>query len=306
VIKLIKSRVRTAFHGFHEKYKPQIEEIKYAFQLIRRSPLTLIGFVIILSMVFLAITAPYIVPYPEDVVGVAHLDQRLQPPSSQHFFGLDDMGRDIFSRVIYGCRISLQIGILVIVISASIGTLAGAMAGYFKSNVDFIIMRITDTFLAIPSLILALAIAAALGTGLVNLMLAISIAWWPWYARLVRAQALSLSEATFIEAAKAMGVSDRKIVLRHIIPNCIAPIAVQASLDLGYVILTAASLGFLGLGAQPPAAEWGLMVSIGRGFFPIWWWNATFPGLAIFIAVLGFNLLGDGIRDILDPKLRRR
>jgi peptide/nickel transport system permease protein len=257
-------------------------------------------------MAFLAITAPYIVPYPEDVKGVAHLKQRLQPPSSQHFFGLDEMGRDIFSRVLYGCRISLQIGIMVIIIAATIGTLAGAMAGYYKGWVDFFIMRITDTFLAIPSLILALAIAAALGTGLVNLMLAISLAWWPWYARLVRAQALSLSEATFIEAAKAMGVSDRKIVLRHIIPNCIAPIAVQASLDLGYVILTAASLGFLGLGAQPPAAEWGLMVSIGRGFFPSWWWIATFPGLAIFIAVLGFNLLGDGIRDILDPKLRRR
>lgn len=306
MIKLIKSRVRTALHGFLEKNQPKIEEFKYALHLIRRSPLTLVGFVIILSMAFLAITAPYIVPYPEDVKGVAHLKQRLQPPSSQHLFGLDEMGRDIFSRVLYGCRISLQIGIMVIIIAATIGTLAGAMAGYYKGWVDFFIMRITDTFLAIPSLILALAIAAALGTGLVNLMLAISLAWWPWYARLVRAQALSLSEATFIEAAKAMGVSDRKIVLRHIIPNCIAPIAVQASLDLGYVILTAASLGFLGLGAQPPAAEWGLMVSIGRGFFPSWWWIATFPGLAIFIAVLGFNLLGDGIRDILDPKLRRR
>jgi len=303
---LIRSRFRTFLHDFIEENKPRIAEFKYTLHLIRRSPLTLAGFLIVLAIVVLAIIAPYIAPYPEDIIGFAHLERRLQPPSRQHWFGLDEMGRDIFSRVIYGCRISLEIGILVIVISASIGTIAGALAGYYRGWIDFIIMRVTDTFLALPSLILALAIAAALGTGLFNLMVAIAIAWWPWYARLVRAQALSLSEATFIEAAKAMGVSDLKIVLRHVIPNCIAPIIVQASLDLGYVILTAASLGFLGLGAQPPAAEWGLMVSIGRGFFPNWWWIATFPGLAIFISILGFNLLGDGIRDVLDPKLRRR
>lgn len=303
---MIKSRFRTFFHDIIEKNGPRIEEFKYTLYLIRRSPLTLVGFLIVLIMIILAIVAPYIAPYPEDIIGFAHLEKRLQPPSQQHWFGLDEMGRDIFSRVIFGCRISLEIGILVIIISASIGTIAGALAGYYRGWVDFIIMRITDTFLALPSLILALAIAAAIGTGLFNLMVAIAIAWWPWYARLVRAQALSLSEATFIEAAKAMGVTDFRIVLRHVIPNCIAPIVVQASLDLGYVILTAASLGFLGLGAQPPAAEWGLMVSIGRGFFPNWWWIATFPGLAIFISVLGFNLLGDGIRDVLDPKLRRR
>lgn len=293
---MIKSRFRTFFHDIIEKNGPRIEEFKYTLYLIRRSPLTLVGFLIVLIMIILAIVAPYIAPYPEDIIGFAHLEKRLQPPSQQHWFGLDEMGRDIFSRVIFGCRISLEIGILVIIISASIGTIAGALAGYYRGWVDFIIMRITDTFLALPSLILALAIAAAIGTGLFNLMVAIAIAWWPWYARLVRAQALSLSEATFIEAAKAMGVTDFRIVLRHVIPNCIAPIVVQASLDLGYVILTAASLGFLGLGAQPPAAEWGLMVSIGRGFFPNWWWIATFPGLAIFISVLGFNLLGDGIR----------
>ncbi len=303
---MIRSRFQTFLHDFIEDNKPRIEEFKYTLYLIRRSPLTLAGFLIVLAIVVLAIIAPYIAPYPEDIIGFAHLERRLQPPSRQHWFGLDEMGRDIFSRVIFGCRISLEIGILVIAISASIGTFAGALAGYYRGWVDFIIMRVTDTFLALPSLILALAIAAALGTGLFNLMVAIAIAWWPWYARLVRAQALSLSEATFIEAAKAMGVRDLKIVLRHVIPNCIAPIVVQASLDLGYVILTAASLGFLGLGAQPPAAEWGLMVSIGRGFFPNWWWIATFPGLAIFISVLGFNLLGDGIRDVLDPKLRRR
>ncbi|MFQ6125465.1 MAG: ABC transporter permease [Candidatus Heimdallarchaeota archaeon] len=293
---MIKSRFRTFFHDIIEKNGPRIEEFKYTLYLIRRSPLTLVGFLIVLIMIILAIVAPYIAPYPEDIIGFAHLEKRLQPPSQQHWFGLDEMGRDIFSRVIFGCRISLEIGILVIIISASIGTIAGALAGYYRGWVDFIIMRITDTFLALPSLILALAIAAAIGTGLFNLMVAIAIAWWPWYARLVRAQALSLSEATFIEAAKAMGVTDFRIVLRHVIPNCIAPIVVQASLDLGYVILTAASLGFLGLGAQPPAAEWGLMVSIGRGFFPNWWWITTFPGLAIFISVLGFNLLGDGIR----------
>jgi peptide/nickel transport system permease protein len=255
--------------------------------------------------VFLAIASPYIAPYPGDFEYGEHLESRLQFPSLAHPFGTDEMGRDIFSRVLYGTRISLTIGLVVMTIAIPIGVLLGALAGYVGGVLDETIMRITDIFLSVPSLVLALAIAASFGPSLPNSMAAISLVWWPWYARLVRGQTLSLKEQDFVEAARSIGVSTNKILMRHIIPNCIAPIVVQGSLDFGYAILTAASLGFLGVGAQPPTAEWGLMVSYGRHFFPSWWWVTTFPGLAIFVCVLGFNLLGDGLRDVLDPRLRR-
>lgn len=303
-------KMKFTFHNFIrrliEENKYKVKEVKYILYLVRRSPLTFIGFLLIFLTVICAVLAPYIVPYPQSIKGIANLKERLQPPNPQHIFGTDEMGRDIFSRVLYGCRLSIQIGLTVVVIAASIGVILGALAGYYGGYIGFVIMRVTDVFLSLPSLILALAVAAVLGPSLSNAMIAIAIAWWPWYARLVRAQTLSIKESTFVEAAKALGLGNLRIIYRHIIPHCIAPIVVQATLDLGYVILTAASLGFLGLGAQPPMPEWGLMVSIGRLYFPKWWWAATFPGLAIFISVLGFNLFGDGIRDILDPKLRRR
>jgi peptide/nickel transport system permease protein len=286
--------------------KRVIKEARYMIYLIRGSPLTVFGFLLVFLLLICAILSPYIIPYPEAIKGTVNLEKRLQPPNMQHIFGTDEMGRDIFSRVLYGCRFSVQIGIVVIAIAAVIGITLGAFSGYFGGAIDFLIMRITDIFLALPSLVLALAIGAVLGPSLFNTMIAIATAWWPWYARLVRAQTLSIREATFVEAAKAMGVGNIRIIFRHIIPHCIAPIIVQATLDMGYVILTAASLGFLGLGAQPPTPEWGLMISIGKAYFPNAWWVAFFPGLAIFISVLGFNLLGDGLRDILDPRLRRR
>jgi peptide/nickel transport system permease protein len=286
-----------------DSYKAK--EFRYMLYLIKSSPLTLAGFLIVICLVIFALIAPHVVPYPESIMGKANLEERLQQPSITHIFGTDEMGRDIFSRVFYGCRLSLQIGVIVVVIAATIGVILGAFAGFFGGIIDFIIMRITDVFLSLPSLILALAIAAVLGSSLFNAMIAIALAWWPWYTRLVRAQTLSIREATFVEAARATGLGNLKIIYWHILPHCIAPIIVQATLDMGYVILTAASLGFLGLGAQPPMPEWGLMVSIGKQYFPTWWWNATFPGLAIFVSVLGFNLLGDSLRDMLDPKLRR-
>ena len=219
--------------------------------------------------------------------------------------GTDDMGRDILSRIIYGSRISIMVGVVVVAISLSIGVPLGAISGYFGGKIDSILMRITDIFLGLPSLVLALAIAAALGRGIMNTMIAISITWWPWYARLVRGQTLSIREMGYIEAARAAGGSSFRIVLTHVLPNCISPIIVTASMDMGYTILAAAALGFIGLGAQPPSPEWGLMVSIGRTYMMNYPWVATFPGLAILITVLGFNLVGDGLRDLLSPRLRR-
>lgn len=294
-----------ALRNFTHSHEPQLKELRYTFYLVRRSPLTVFGLVLLILFVILAIAAPNIAPYPSDIEFGTNLRARLEPPSFTHLFGTDDLGRDIFSRVVYGFRISLAVGLVVVAIAATIGVLLGALAGYTGGIVDEVIMRITDVFLSVPSLVLALAISASLGPSLTNAMIAISLVWWPWYARLVRGQTLSLREQEFVEAARSIGVGTYKILMRHIIPNCIAPIIVQGSLDIGYTILTAASLGFLGVGAQPPTAEWGLMVSSGRLFFPNWWWVATFPGFAIFLGVLVFNLLGDGLRDVLDPRLRR-
>jgi len=282
------------------------EDINYFFYLLKKNPLTICGAIIILLIILCAIFASFIAPYPEDRGAPLKLSERLQPPSKDHLFGTDEMGRDIFSRIIFGCRISLKIGILVVLISMTIGSVLGVLAGYFGGIVDIIIMRLTDIFLSIPALMLALAIGAVLGPSLENAMLAIVVVWWPWYARLVRGTVLSVREEPYVESARAVGASNFRIIMRYILPNSISPAIIQASLDFGYTILTAASLGFLGVGAQPPTPEWGLMVSIGRKVFPTFWWCATFPGFAIFITVIGFNLLGDGIREMIDPRLRVR
>lgn len=283
----------------------QIKEVKRSLYVIRRSPLTLVSLIVIFIFVLMAILAPYIIPYPEDAISAVHPKDKFKPPSIEHPFGTDDMGRDIFSRVIFGTRISFTVGVIVIALALAIGLPLGLIAGSVGGVLDEAIMRITDMFLSFPPLLLALAIAAALGPSLENEMIAIAIAWWPWYTRLARGQAISIRERLFVEAARAVGVSEPRIVIKHILPNSLTPVIVQASMDFGSVILTSASLSFLGLGAQPPAPEWGLMVNIGRNYFLTSWWVSTFPGFAILIVALAFNLLGDGIGEILNPKARR-
>lgn len=286
--------------------EPRIRELKYSIHLIRKNPLTMLGVLIIFVLIFIAIFAPFITPYPEHALGAVDPKNAYNPPCLKYPFGTDEMGRDIFSRIVYGARISLKIGCLVIFLCLIIGSPLGVVAGFAGGKIDETIMRITDVFLGFPPLLLAMAISAALGPNLVNAMIAIAISWWPWYTRLLRGEAVSVKERAFVEAARATGVSDSKIVFRHILPNCLSPVIIQASMDFGSVILTSASLSFLGLGAQPPTPEWGLMVNIGRIYFLDYWWGATFPGLAIFITVLAFNLLGDGLREVLDPRTRRR
>jgi peptide/nickel transport system permease protein len=260
----------------------------------------------IVSLIFFAaVFGPWIIPYPEDVKVGINIPQRLKPPSSEHWFGTDDMGRDIFSRVVYGSRTSVIIGVVVTGIAMLIGIPLGAISGYKGGKVDTLINIVTDIFMAIPALLLALSISVALGRGIFNAMLAIGIAWWPYYARLVRGVVLSLKEHTFVEAARSINASDFRIIAKHILPNCFDVIIVQVTMQFGYAILMAAALGFLGVGAQPPMAEWGLMISTGRLYIPKWWWVATFPGIAIFISVFGFSMFGDGLRDIFDPRLRK-
>jgi peptide/nickel transport system permease protein len=238
------------------------------------------------------------------VRGDIHPDERLSPPGLRHPFGTDELGRDVLTRVIFGARISLVVGALVLLIGVTIGTVLGGVAGFAGGRVNEAIMRFTDITITIPELILALAISAVLGRSLTNTMLAIGLVRWPIYCRLVQAQVLSLRSEPYVEAAVAVGSRPRRVLFRHILPNCVSPVIVRASLDIGFAILTAAALGFLGLGAQEPTPEWGAMVSESRRTFPGAWWSATFPGLAIFVTVFAFNLLGDGLRDALDPRTR--
>lgn len=276
-------------------------EVRYFF---KTNKLAFIGFLIIVILILVAILAPVIVPYPQDISAETNLENKFLPPSSEHLFGTDELGRDLFSRVIYGTKISFQIGLIAIGLSALIGIPLGLIAGYFGKWIDEVIMRICDVFLSFPPLLLAIAIAAMLGPSMTNMMIAISISWWPWYTRLIRGQVVSLRERGFIEAAQSIGVPSWKIIIRHIFPNSLAPLIVQISMDFGSIILTAASLSFLGLGAQPPEPEWGLLINIGKNYFLTNWWYVTFPGLFIFISVMAFNLFGDGLRDYLDPKTR--
>lgn len=275
-------------------------------RLLWRAPLMGAGLTVVLLLVLTAIFAPWLAPYPEDSLGATRIKERFQPPSLSHPLGTDELGRDVLSRVLYGSRVSLEVGVLAIGLALLIGIPLGVIAGYSGGRIDELIMRITDVFLSFPTLLLAMAISAMLGPTLRNAMIAIAISWWPWYTRLLRSEAVSVKERDFVEAARAMGASWGKIVFRHILPNCLAPVIVQGSMDFGSIILTSASLSFLGLGAQPPTPEWGLMISTSRTFFLTHWWIVTFPGLAIFIAVLSFNLVGDGLRELLDPKMRRR
>jgi peptide/nickel transport system permease protein len=266
----------------------------------RRNPVAMIGGIIVLSLVVLAMCAPLIAPYSKSTEQV--LADRLQPPSAMHWFGTDDLGRDIFTRIVFGSRITLTIVALVSVIVLPIGLVVGLLAGYRGGVIDTALMRLTDIFLAFPRLILALGIAAALGAGIENAVLAISLTSWPPYARLARAETLTVRKSDFIVAIELQGASLSRILWGHILPICLPSVIVRLTLDMAGIILTAAGLGFLGLGAQPPAPEWGAMVASGRQFAIHSWWVPTIPGLAIFVVSLGFNLLGDGLRDVIDPK----
>lgn len=278
------------------------EEVRRAYRLWRRSPLSIVGTAFIALVLVVAALAPVIAtddPLAQD------FSVRLRPPSRAHWFGTDQFGRDVFSRVVHGSRIALEIILIVSLISGGVGALVGWIAGYFGGRVDEVLMRVTDMFLAFPSLVLAMAFAAALGPSLPNMILAISLVTWTPYARLARGETLRTKTQDFVEAARAMGASDVRIIARHVLPMTVSVLIVQLTLRMGTIILTAAGLGFLGLGAQPPTPEWGAMVSDGRNYLVDQWWMSTLPGSAIAVAVLGFNLLGDGIRDILDPRLRR-
>jgi peptide/nickel transport system permease protein len=296
--------INSAWTRWRVEKESQIRSLKLTVYTLSRSPLSVIGFCLVSVFLIIVLIGPMIITYPGDIKGTLHMDQKLRPPSSKHPFGTDEVGRDIYSRVIMGTRLSFQIGLIIIFIAMGIGVPLGIIAGYVGGWLNEIIMRVTDIFLSIPGLLLALAIVGALGPGIKNAMLALSIVWWPGYVRLVQGKTLSLREESFVEAAKSIGASRLRIIFNHILPNCTSPIIVKASMDMGMAILFAANLGFIGVGAQPPEPEWGAMISTGRNYLPDHWWMATFPGLAILITVLGFNLLGDGLRDVFDPQSR--
>lgn len=275
-----------------------------AWLFFKREPLAVIGLVVIASCLIIMAFAPWLSPFPAEGRGEPNVSRQLLPPSPGHPFGTDDLGRDLLSRVIFGARVSVTIGVMVTLVAVLIGVPLGALAGYIGGWLDEGIMRITDIFLAFPPLLLAIVIAAALGRSFANTMLAIGLTWWPWYARLVRSQVLSLREQYFVDAARTIGVNEARIILRHILPNTLSPVLVQASMDVGSAILAAAGLSFLGLGVRPPIADWGRMLSEGRAIFLSHWWVSTFPGLAIFLVVLAFNVLGDALRDWFDPHAR--
>jgi peptide/nickel transport system permease protein len=276
--------------------------LRDSYVLWRRNRLMVIGTCIIATLVLLAALAPLFAthnPY-QQILG-----NRLLAPSAKYFFGTDSLGRDIYSRVVFGARVTLMIAFLVAGISTPLGVLIGIVAGYLGGTADEILMRVADVFLAFPRLILAIAFAAALGPGVENAIIAIAIAQWPSYARLARAETLNVRNNDYIQAMQVLGAGKLRIMAAYIAPMCMSSIIVRMSLDMGTIILTAAGLGFLGLGAQPPMPEWGLMVSDGRQFLVDQWWVSTLPGLAILLVVMGFNLLGDGIRDVLDPRQRQ-
>lgn len=269
---------------------------------IIKSKTALIGLIIILFLLVVAVFAPQIAthdPTRGDIL------ERYLPPSSDYYLGTDELGRDIYSRIVYGTRISIQIGVIAVGISMILGVIIGGVAGFFGRWIDMIFMRFIDILMAFPGILLAIAMVAILGPGLTNAMIAVGIVGVPQFARIVRSTVLSVKETEYIEAARANGVRNFRILFRHVLPNCLAPIIVQATLGVGTAILEAAGLSFLGLGAQPPTPEWGAMLSDGRAALQSAPWVITFPGIAIFLFVLGFNLFGDGLRDALDPRLKQ-
>lgn len=276
---------------------------RIAWHLLSGNPLFVLGIGVFTVVTVCALFAPWLAAYDPYAIDFS---AKLVPPGLAHPFGTDDLGRDILSRVIHGARTSLIIGITVLAAALLVGVPIGLLAGYHGGRLDTILMRLTDVFLAFPPLLLPIAITAALGAGLFNAMLALAVSWFPWYARIVRGAVLRVRGERYIDAARVAGAGDLWIMTRHALPNSTTPVFVQASMDFGYTILAAASLSFIGIGARPPTIEWGLMVALSRSKFLDFWWVAAFPGAAIFLTVLAVNLIGDGLRDVLDPRSRGR
>ena len=278
---------------------PNRSGLALAFSRVSRNRAFFVGLFLFAIIVIAALFAPLIATHDPHEIDFA---AKLAPPSAAHLLGTDELGRDLFSRVAYGARTSLSIGLAITVLSIVIGTPIGLIAGYYRGRLGWVLMRLMDVFIAFPPLLLPIAITAALGQGLYEAMLALSVSFFPWYARIVYAEAQKVSGLLFVQSARASGFSDLRIILRHVLPNSWIPIIIQASLDFGYTILAAASLSFIGIGAKEPDIEWGLMVALSRAKFLDFWWVALVPGLAIFITVFAVNLLGDGINEMLDPK----
>lgn len=271
---------------------------------ILEDKLALSGMMIVLAVVFVAVFAPYIAPYPEDVTQL-HLGDRLLAPSLQHPLGTDDLGRDLLSRILFGTRVSFSIAVIAVGICLFIGVPIGLYAGFYENRFSDFLMRTGDIFLSVPQIVLALAIASALGRSMQNIILALAITYWPWFSNIVYAETRKIKKTVFVEATMALGATTRRTIIRHVFLNVLSPIIIRSSVGMGFTLLTAAALGFIGVGAPPPTPEWGVTIADSRRYLPDAWWFATFPGLAIFISVMGFNLLGDGLRDILDPRIRR-
>jgi peptide/nickel transport system permease protein len=288
-----------------QRRSARLEAWRRGLYRLGQSRLSLVGLALVLVLLLVAVIGPWIAPYPEHLRGAISTAGNFQPPSLKHWFGTNEMGQDVFSLVLGGARVSVLAGLAVVLIGALVGTLVGAVAAYAGGWIDEALMRLSDLKLTVPGLIMAMAVAAALGPGIVNMVLAISLSWWPGYARLVRGEVISRKEELYVTAARAIGAGPWRLLLRHILPNVMTPVIVKMSLDMGFAILTVASLGFIGIGVKPPTPEWGSLLSVARSYMPDFWWTAIFPGLAIFLAVFGFNLLGDGLRDVFDPRSRR-
>jgi len=299
---------------------PRLREIRFSLFLLKKSKLSLVGIGIILFMAAIALSAPYISTLflPENLIPAETADPiriprdwtvslPLPPGTPGHPLGTGQYAMDIYYGIVWGARVSMWIAIFVVGLACIIGVALGAVSGYFGGVVDEIIMRVTDVFLSIPGLILAMAVVIVLGYSLDNIMLALALVWWPAYTRIIRGQILSIRENTYVEAAKSIGAGEARIIFKQILPNSLAPLFVAATMDMGTIVLVTAALGFIGFGAPPGSAEWGVMISDGQNFFLFGgaWWMVLFPGIAIMLFVLGFNLLGDGLRDVMDPKLRK-
>jgi peptide/nickel transport system permease protein len=282
-----------------------MSEFRLYLSLIRKNPVYLAGLIIVSSFIVVGLIAPYILTRPGDAWGITYnVSKRNMPPSLEHPFGTDEYGRDLFNRVLLGTRFSLVVGVGVVVLSLAIGIPVGLVAGYVGGKVGTALMRVTDMFLAFPPLLLAIALAATFGRGLFNTILALSLSWWPWYSRLVYLQVSSVRNLPYVDAARVIGISEARIMFKHVLPNSLTPVITQATLDIGSAILEASALSFLGVGVPPPTPEWGLLVSSGWHLISKAWWISFFPGLAIIITVLGFNLLGDAVKELMDPRLR--
>jgi peptide/nickel transport system permease protein len=292
------SRWRTEHQGL-------LDELRRGAYRFRQSRLSIVGVTIIAFLLVVALTGRHWVPQPADAGFTTHVENRLTGPTKENLFGTDEFGRDVFTRTVWATQTSLIAGAVIVLVGGLIGVTLGGVAGYFGGPINELIMRLTDIMLTIPGIFLALAITAALGPSILHAMIALSITWWPGYCRLVQAQVLSIREEDYVEAARCVGATRPRIILNHILPNCLSALMVKASMDFGFAVLNLAALGFIGVGAQPPIPEWGAMISKGREFLPYGWWYSTFPGLAMFLTVFGFNVLGDGIRDLLDPRARR-